>query len=119
MLPFTHTFDIYRNNVFVNVNLSDVQWLQASLPVGIDGLGVRSVFSLAPSAFFASAAGTSVLQDNILSSIPSHTDQDVIRVQEIWSNLSKADSQTGITVCSQKSWDNRVTQTVYSDLLEK
>ena len=69
--------------------------------------------------FLASAAGTSVLQDNILSSIPSHTDQDVIRAQEIWSNLSKVDSQTGITVCSQKSWDNRVTQTVYSDLLDK
>jgi len=36
-----------------NLDLSDLQWLQASLPVKEGGLGVRRVTSLAPSAFWA------------------------------------------------------------------
>jgi len=102
----------------VNVNLSDVQWLQASLPVRIGGLGVRSVSSLAPSAFLASAAGTSVLQEFILTSIPLHVDQEVIRIQAIWSNLCMPGSQSETVAHSQKSLDNRVTQAVHTHLLE-
>ena len=34
-----------------NLDLSDLQWLQASIPVKEGGLGVRRVTSLAPSAF--------------------------------------------------------------------
>jgi len=41
---------------FLNVNLNDDQWLQASLPVGEAGLRIRSAQMLAPSAFLASAA---------------------------------------------------------------
>ena len=41
-----------------NSDLSDVQWLQASLPVKDGGLGVRRMSSLALPAFFASAAST-------------------------------------------------------------
>jgi hypothetical protein len=49
-----------------NIDLSDDQWLQASLPVRRGGLGIRRVSSLAPSAFLASAAGTRELQARIL-----------------------------------------------------
>ena len=49
-----------------NSDLTDVAWLQASLPVGDGGLGIRSVATLAPSAFLASAAGTWDLQASIL-----------------------------------------------------
>jgi len=35
-----------------NLDFSDPQWLQASLPVKEGGLGVRRVTSLAPSAFY-------------------------------------------------------------------
>ena len=42
----------------VNCQLSDSQWLQACLPISMGGFGVRSVSSLAPSAFLASAAGS-------------------------------------------------------------
>ena len=38
----------------MDVSLSDHRWLQASLPVCDGGIGVRSVVSLAPSAFLAS-----------------------------------------------------------------
>ena len=45
----------------LNVDLNDDQWLQASLPVGEGGLGIRSAQMVAPSAFLASAASTSAL----------------------------------------------------------
>jgi len=44
-----------------NLDLTDLQWLQASLPVKEGGLGVRRVTSLTFSAFLASAAGTETL----------------------------------------------------------
>ena len=50
-----------------NSNLSDLQWIQASLPVRDGGLGVRRVSSLALPAFLASAASTQSLQDDILT----------------------------------------------------
>ena len=60
-----------------NSNLSDVQWLQASLPVREGGLGVRRVASLALPAFLASAASTQSLQATILANcsgnIPEYT----------------------------------------------
>jgi len=51
-----------------NTDLTDVQSIQNSLPVRLGGLDVWRL-SLAPSAFLASAAGTRLLQDMILSSV--------------------------------------------------
>jgi hypothetical protein len=65
----------------------------------------------------ASAAGTSVLQDLILSTVPPTADLEVIRTQDFWSNLCRVDS-SGILAHCQKSWDNRVVQTAHADLLE-
>ena len=50
-----------------NCDLSDVRWIQASLPVKDGGLGVKRVSSLALPAFLASAASILSLQDDILS----------------------------------------------------
>ena len=54
----------------ININLQDDDsaWLQASLPVNLGGLGIRSVGQLAPSAFLASAAASSNLANLILPS---------------------------------------------------
>ena len=46
--------------------LSDSAWSQATLPVTYGGIGVRSAVQLAPSAFLASAAGSSNLIHCIL-----------------------------------------------------
>ena len=54
-----------------NLDLSDLQWLQASLPVKEGGLGVRRVTSLAPSAFLASTASIDVLQQQLLLHSPT------------------------------------------------
>jgi len=51
-----------------NCDFSDLQWIQASLPVRDGGLGIRRVTSLALPAFLASAASTLSLQADILSS---------------------------------------------------
>ena len=48
---------------------SDAAWTQASLPVKQGGLGIRSAVQLAPSAFLASAAGSSGLVSQI---VPAH-----------------------------------------------
>jgi len=68
--PALERFDsLLRRSIqnITNSDLSDVKWLQASLPVRDGGLGVRRVSSLAIPAFLASAASTLSLQDDILS----------------------------------------------------
>jgi len=63
--PSLAVFDDFLRKVICaicNLDLSDTQWLQASLPVKDGGLGVLRVTSLAPSAILASAAGTETLQ---------------------------------------------------------
>jgi len=71
-----------------NLDLSDPQWLQASLPVKDGGLGVRRVTSLAPSAFLVSAAGTETLQLQLLrhSLAATTTDRAVDTVKIMWSS---------------------------------
>jgi hypothetical protein len=112
---------ILRNAIcsIVNVLLSDDQWLQASLPVNFGGLGIRSVSSLAPSAFLASAVGTSDLQNLILPSCCNNADSNVHRMKDIWSMLSRSPSPSDVGSHSQKCWDERVSEVVYSDLLKR
>jgi len=61
-----------------NCDLSDTEWLQATLPVGDGGLGVRRVSMLALPAFLASAAGTSLLQHEILSDCAGLPDDPLV-----------------------------------------
>ena len=49
-------------SIITNVNIIDEQWRQASLPVKTRGIGVRSVISIAPSAFSSSSTSTQQLQ---------------------------------------------------------
>jgi len=48
------------------VDLNDEQWRQALLPVGEGGLGIRTAQMLPLSAFLASAALTSALQQSTI-----------------------------------------------------
>jgi len=57
-----------------NCDLTDTQWLQASLTIRKGGLGVRQVDSLALPVFLASSANTRSLQAAILPSHFSHVD---------------------------------------------
>ena len=50
-----------------NVNINDLQWQQASLPIKAGGLGIRNVKSIASPAFLASVSKTKQLQNCLLS----------------------------------------------------
>jgi len=93
----------------LNVDLNDDQWLQASLPVGDRGLGIKSAEMLAPSAFLASAASTLLLQQSIL---PGGTwmlgDQSVESTESLWTHLANSPKPTQHTKHIQKAWDGPV-----------
>lgn len=87
-----------------NCDLSDSQWLQASLTVKEGGLGVRRVASLALPAFLASAVSCFSLQEAILSSCRSQQDAFVTDYQAIWTSLHGS-PPTGLSLHKQSSWD--------------
>lgn len=66
-----------------NTDLTDIQWIQDSLPVRNGGLGVRRELSLVPAALVASAAGTLDLQELTLAKCDAVVDSavDLIMVQ--------------------------------------
>jgi len=105
-----------------NMSLTDIQWLQTSLPVKDGGLGVRRVSSLASSAFLASAAATDTLQQQLLfrSSITGITDASLSMVRDEWSSAYATDCPTGPTATKQSTWERAVTalekQTVINSL---
>ena len=108
--PLLDTFDHTQRKALcaiINVDFTDSQWAQASLPVSLGGLGVRSVSTLAPSAFLASAAGTRTLQDRLLSNIAysDSVDAEVNRIEQLWCNLSNSRLPTGLAAHIQKNWD--------------
>ena len=100
-----------------NVTLTDQQWLQASLPVRVGGLGIRRVSSLATSAFLASAAGTRDLQDRVLRLTDGAADTvfDVC----LASQLSKVPMQqpNRSTAHKQRTWDKAVVEAEFNHLL--
>ena len=50
----------------IDFSANDPAWSQATLPIGMGGLGIRCSVQLAPSAFLASAAATYDLVQHIL-----------------------------------------------------
>jgi hypothetical protein len=109
--PALEKFDsLLRNCVCIisNTDMTDLQWIQASLPVRNGGLGIRRVSSLAPSAFLASAAGTRNLQDNILLRYGKPSDSAVVIVLAQWTALYDQSGDlcpTGDNEGIQRAWD--------------
>jgi len=93
----------------LNLDLNDDQCLQASLPVGDGGLGIRSDEILAPSAFLSSAASTFLLQQFIL---PGSTwmlgDPSVESTESLWTHLANSAKPAQHTEHIQKAWDGPV-----------
>jgi len=110
--PSLDVFDgLLRDGIhrITNSNLSDTQWLQASLPVRDGGLGIRRVASLALPAYLASAAGSRLLQSQILSSCSIYIDGDSFEpaLFKRWSEYSSIAPPLGDQpiVCKQSFWD--------------
>ena len=84
-------------------------WLQASLPVKFGGIGVRSVVMLAPSAFLASAAGTSRLINRILPvAFHSLPYLDVSDAFTAWQKCQDYPPPPSPSDVCQKAWDNPI-----------
>ena len=106
--PLLVEFDsLLRSGIsaITNCDLSDMAWMQASLPIQEGGLGVRSVVMLAPSAFLSSAAATLVLQSAILGGDWPHADASVGHIRDVWCHTYSATPPSGELVSKQKHWD--------------
>ena len=106
-----NTFDIHLSN-------DHSAWTQAVLPVRHGGLGIRSAVQLAPSAFLASAAASSILVHQILP--PQFSDSVLPSFQEalaLWTNSCNQSPPEGITSYHQKSWDIPTILAIKEDLL--
>ena len=104
--------------MITNINLSDVQWKQASLPVKKGGLGIRLVSQVAPSAFLASAYGTQALQDSILRCNQAQSDPILGHALSFWSSLHNSTAPVGESANIQKNWDAPAVEESYKQILE-
>jgi hypothetical protein len=106
--PQLESFDLLLRGCvesITNTELTDLQWIQATLPVRNGGLGVRRVTSLAPSAFLASAAGTRDLQALILSKCQCPIDSHITNVMSVWTSRLGPASSVVHDSGKQHSWD--------------
>jgi len=102
----------------LNVNLSEDQWNQASLPVRDGGLGIRSAASLATSAFLASAARTNDLQSLILPQAVSMIHEEVVeKTLQTWVMQSGASAPEDVEAYSQKAWDSKCIRLIKDNLM--
>ena len=90
-------------SLITNSKLSDITWLQASLPIRDGGLGIRSVAVLAPSAFLASAAFTRNLQTLILSNCSAGPDVTLDNSMALW--CERYGEQIPVVSIYQRYWD--------------
>ena len=88
-----------------NCDLSDTEWLQATLPVRDGGLGVRRVSMLALPAFLASAASTSFLQNEILSDCAGLPDDPLVDSYTVTWSASFGAPPVGSASHKQAVWD--------------
>ena len=97
----------------------DPAWTQATLPVKLGGLGIRSAVQLAPSAFLASAAASSDLVHRI---IPRHFQgSPMLNMDDaklLWAAGHACSPPEGVAQHRQKVWDTLKTTAVAEVLLE-
>ena len=93
-------------------------WTQATLPIASGGIGIRSSIQLAPSAFLASAAGSSTLTYQTLPdrlvNVPYQAKEDALKA---WTRATDCDPPTAPDDKKQKAWDSPCIQTALNNLL--
>ena len=102
----------------LNINMSESQWLQSTLPIGMGGLGIRRVSSLALPAFLASAAGTLALQSNILNEVDIHPDPHVESLVAKWQEDLEIKITEDFPTHMQSRWDIPLLQRTSSELFQ-
>lgn len=111
---------VFRSSLSIvtNVDLSERQWQQASLPVKNGGLGIRSVVDLAPAAFLSSSISTEDTQSDLLvNCIPVPTDFHLTRIRSDWTATYGAASVPDVSSHqNQKAWDTQLVTAVLASL---
>lgn len=105
-----------------NVSLSGDASIQASLPVRLGGLGIRSSSVLAPSAFIASCHGTAALASQLLPPGVCHfTSALLASAVQCWESCAPtgypATQPTVESHASQRAWDGPVCTAIADSLL--
>ena len=102
--------EVLKSNIscIANVVLSDVQWIQASLPMKAEGLGIRRVASLALPAYLAPATSTASLQDLILIRSVAAADKYSTMYRSNWSSAYNQSFPLDNTACKQRAWDEPI-----------
>ena len=103
----------------LDFNLSSESiWLQATLPIGWGGLGIRTATQLASSAFLASAAGCRQLISTLLSPLQLHfCDLFWDQALECWHKESSEPPPSDDTFHIQKAWDTPIVSSNFDSLL--
>jgi hypothetical protein len=101
----------------LNIDFTDMQWQQSTLPIGLGGLGIRRASSLALPAFLASAAGTSELQSNILCVLDSQPDLHYTNLSTHWQTITGLSLTEYSPANIQAKWDNPILLREHSELL--
>src|SRR6218665_3622002 len=102
----------------LNISFTDTQWLQATLPIRVGGLGIRRAESLAISAFLASAAFTSEIQSNILGALIIQPYPHYSNLSEHWQALTELSLTDHFPANSQDKLDAPLLQKEHSFLLQ-
>jgi len=105
--------DLLRSTLagITNCDLSDLNWLQASLPIRLGGLGLRRAESLALPAYLASSLASGSLQDAILCDSPCSDDPFLVAYLSVWSSLYGTAPQAPLS-SKQSSWDLPIVEAV-------
>jgi len=105
-------------STITNIQLSDVQWKQASLPIKRGGLGIRLVSEVASSAFLSSVCATKILQDSILICTDAVNDSSYLRALSFWTHMYNCSAPLGEAAYIQRSWDLHAIEDSYKQILE-
>ena len=101
-----------------NVEVSGDSWVQASLPVGLGGLGCRRAGDIALPAFVSSMNSVSDLVEAILSNINMVDARELADAVELWKQGLQADLPVPVHESSQKEWDVPRAQFIMKSLLD-
>ena len=103
----------------ININMNNIQWTQATLPVKDGGLSIRSVTVLAPSAFLASTASILRIQNDLIPvRLHIQVDSSKVRTVDAWNKLAAIDAPTEAKQGKQKEWDDLVAKKIAKELLD-
>ena len=115
--------DVIRQtlNVILNIDLSDVIWKQATLPVSSGGLGIRLAVDLALPAFLSSCNGASDLTLRLLPSrlhaVSGNLDPVCTAACLEWKNRYDATEPDPVKASVQKAWDAPVVSSKREEVL--